>query len=126
MRGFLYLFTVLSLIGLSLWGGYEYGWYKASWQRRLLNVGQYNNNLSEGFFQEGNTLVVFGKLVNLDLRKKFMSVSVFNNLYKIKINDKTTLIGGSQPYETAKNGNRVTIDMEYDKPFVADKIYFSK
>ena len=126
MRVFLYLFTVLSLIGLSLWGGYEYGWYKASWQRRLLNVGQYNNNLSEGFFQEGNTLVVFGKLVNLDLRKKFMSVSVFNNLYKIKINDKTTLIGGSQPYETAKNGNRVTIDMEYDKPFVADKIYFSK
>ena len=126
MRVFLYLFAALSLVGSGLWGGYEYGWYKANWQRRLLNIGQYNNNLSEGFFQEGDTLVVFGKLVNLDLRKKVMSVSVFNNLYKVKINDKTTLISGSQPYETAKNGNRVTVDIEYDKPFIADKIYFAK
>lgn len=133
MRVFLYLFTALSLIGLSLWGGYEYGWYKANWSKRLAQqvpfVEEYSKvrGFPEGVYRERDLVVLFGKVGNFNQDRGTLEVIVYDSRrFVIKINKNTQFDSGSISITKVKSGDYVRLDMKYSEPFVANRIIFTR
>lgn len=129
LRRFLWILLVLILVigvGSSLfYAGYLYGKNKAFWFVDLIRSTPKTANVTQGFMVENERLVIFGVLREINRQKGIITVEVSGKMYEIKTTKESSLIPESQSYEGTKIGNWVVVNMKLDKPFVADKIYFS-
>lgn len=82
------------------------------------------NGVLEGAFREKDRIVLFGTVKEVDFKNKKVILNVYKKKYIIQIVP-STVNRPEFPFENAKPGDRVYLDMGYDRPFVAERIYFT-
>ena len=110
-------------VALVLFLGYQYGYYRASWAERLINEVPLIADKSEGAFRERNKIVLFGVVQKVNIRDKKVDIKVLNKVYSIRIIP-SSVVAVERPFENAGIGDRIYVDMTYDRPFIADRVYF--
>ena len=113
----------VSAVALVLFLGYQYGYYRASWAERLVNEVPLVSDKAEGAFREHNKIVLFGVVQKVNIKDKKVQIKALNKVYSIKIVP-SSIVPIERPFENAKVGDKIYVDMIYDKPFVADRVYF--
>ena len=59
----------------------------------------------------------------MNIKDKIVQIKALNKVYSIKIVP-SSIVPIERPFENAKVGDKIYVDMIYDKHFVADRVYF--
>lgn len=111
------------IVFLALFLGYQYGYYKANWAERLIKEVPLVSDRAGGVFRERNKIVLFGVVQKVNIKDKKVDIKVLNKIYSIKIVP-SSIVPVERPFENTEVGDKIYVDMTYDKPFIADRVYF--